>query len=169
MNTKGFLTKLANMLKEKSGIVVEIADDVNFAGGFYLHFPEFKTSVLRVNKDGKYNMRGVKFDGEKFTYPWEYKVLLPTDSTVEKLASNFDKAIFNNDKEEAKMLFPMYCYLSVLHQFYKRSLYSKKLWFEKYSDIEKRKFDKIRAVSSSLPSRQALRLLPQETQSDFIS
>lgn len=157
------------MLKEKSEITVSVVEDKNFQGGYYMYFTEFNnTAVLRVNKDGKYNMRAVVADGEKFSYPWDYKFLLPTDETISKLESTFNKTTFNSDKELNKVVFPVYCYLSVLHQFYKKPLFVKKMWYNKFKDIEKRKFEKVRSIAANLPSRQALKLLPKEEQSTFI-
>lgn len=164
MDIKKFLESLSVMLKERGGIDTEIVSDRNFDGGFYLNFPEFSTAVLRVNKDGKFSIRSVESTEDKFEYPFSYKFLIPTNSTVEKLGKTFANVHFDGERELTKAVFPVFCYVSVLHQFYKRSLAAKKTWFVKYKEIEKRKFEKIRSVCSGLPSRQALKLLTKDDQ-----
>ena len=57
MNIKDFLDNLAKELQSKAGITVEIVDDHNFPGGFYMNFSEFSTAVLRVNQYGKFSMQ----------------------------------------------------------------------------------------------------------------
>ena len=168
MIIKDFLDKLAQELQSKAGITVEIVDDHNFPGGFYMNFSEFSTAVLRVNQYGKFSMRGVEFKDDVFSYPWKYKFLMLTDTAVDKLAKTFPQVEFDVTKEAEKAMFPLFCYINVLHQFYRKKLGSKKRWYPQFKDIETRKFEKIRRTMSNLPSREALKLIPKEEQETYI-
>jgi hypothetical protein len=131
MNIKDFLDNLAKELQSKAGITVEIVDDHNFPGGFYMNFSEFSTAVLRVNQYGKFSMRGVNFENDVFSYPWKYKYLILTDNAVNALAKTFPQVEFDSTKEAEKAMFPLFCYINVLHQFYRKKLGSKKRWYDK--------------------------------------
>ena len=96
MNIKDFLDNLAKELKDKAGVTVDIVDDDNFPGGFYMNFTEFNTAVLRVNQYGKFSMRGVDFDNDAFSYPWKYKFLMLTDNAVDSLAKMFPQVEFDS-------------------------------------------------------------------------
>ena len=168
MKIKEFLDNLAKELQLKSGISVEIVDDRNFPGGFYMNFTEFSTAVLRVNQYGKFSMRGVDPQEEKFAYPWKYKFLILTDKAIAELSKTFPQVAFDSSKEAEKALFPIFCYLNVLHQFYRKKLGNKRSWYPKFKDIESRKFEKIRHTLANLPSREALKLIPKEEQDKFI-
>lgn len=168
MNIKYFLDNLAKELKDKAGVTVDIVDDHNFPGGFYMNFTEFNTAVLRVNQYGKFSMRGVDFDNDAFSYPWKYKFLMLTDNAVDSLAKMFPQVEFDSTKEAEKALFPIFCYINVLHQFYRKKLGSKKRWYPNFKDIESRKFEKIRRTLANLPSREALKLIPKDDQEKYI-
>ena len=168
MNIKDFLDNLAKELKDKAGVTVDIVDDHNFPGGFYMNFTEFNTAVLRVNQYGKFSMRGVDFDNDAFSYPWKYKFLMLTDNAVASLAKMFPQVEFDSTKEAEKALFPIFCYINVLHQFYRKKLGGKKRWYPNFKDIESRKFEKIRRTLANLPSREALKLIPKDDQEKYI-
>ena len=104
MNIKDFLDNLAKELQSKAGITVEIVDDHNFPGGFYMNFSEFSTAVLRVNQYGKFSMRGVNFENDVFSYPWKYKYLILTDNAVNALAKTFPQVEFDSTKEAALLV-----------------------------------------------------------------
>lgn len=168
MNIKDFLEKLSNELQTKAGINVEIVDDHNFPGGFYMNFPEFGTAVLRVNQVGKFSMRGVNLENDTFSYPWKYKFLILTDNAINALSNTFPQVEFDSTKEADKALFPLFCYINVLHQFYRKKLGSKKRWYPNFNCIESRKFEKIRRTLANLPSREALKLIPKDDQDKYI-
>lgn len=168
MKINDFLFRVADELRRKSGIVAEIVDDRDYPGGFYMNFPEFGTAVMRVTKFGKAGMRGVDLVDGTFAYPWKYKFLLPTDETTASLAKLFPQVVFDSSAEDEKAFFPLFCCLNVLHQFYQKKLTAKRRWFPRYKIIEERNFEKLRRALSNLPSRVALRLVPQEDQEKYI-
>ena len=170
MNVQQFLTSLSDMLKEKAGIELAVVEDHVFPGGYYMSFSQFNTAVLRVNKDGKFNVRGVEVDANGvFSYPWKYRFLIPTDETITRLHEKFPQVTFDPDKESSKAVFPVFCYLNVLYQFYHKKLSGKSAWYDRYSNIERWKFEKIRSTIASLPSRGVLSLLSKEDQAKCIS
>ena len=170
MNVKQFLDSLAGILKEKSGIETTVVDDHVFQGGYYMNFTQFNTEVLRVNKDGKFNIRGIDIDSDgKFTYPWKYRFLIPTDETIDKLSERFPQVTFYQEKESSKAVFPVFCYMNVLYQFYSKKMSGKSAWYDRYSGIERWKFEKIRSTIASLPSRGVLSLLSKDDQEKCIS
>ena len=113
-------------------------------------------------------MRSVDFENDVFSYPWKYKFLMLTDKAVDALAKTFPQVEFDSTKEAEKAMFPLFCYINVLHQFYRKKLGSKKRWFPQFKDIETRKFEKVRRTLANLPSREALKLIPKEEQAKYI-